>query len=261
MAVSAGLPLMLHGVAVLQMITLVMGAADVGPKLGTGSGPVIAVGLAMALGVGLAEVFAVGDAFAVPGDAAPRPRRTMTPTLPNSRSTITAMIAGISHGGRSMGPRSTGRRGTVDGLRAGTRMGVGGTMTGAGEVLGGDGAAGENEDDGLASVPPGDHSGAATGDQVGCSGAFVSAAGGAGGSGGAGAHSAGLGGAGVRSAGLGGAGVHSAGLGGAGAAGLGAGGAGAGGFVALASPSGIASKGDDGTARAAGSHRAGAGGS
>jgi hypothetical protein len=133
-AVSGGLPEMLHGVAVLQMITLVIGAAAAGPKLGTAKGPLgagVVPGLALGdvWGDALGEVFAVGEVEAVPLDDPLRLAMT-TPPMPSSRISTTAMIAGISHVGRSDDPRPAGLRATV-GMRAGVGAGVG-TKRGAG---------------------------------------------------------------------------------------------------------------------------------
>ena len=107
---------------------------------------------------------------------------------------------------------------------------------GAGPGAGADGGVVEDAGD-LASEGLGAHTGAAAGDQV-WSGALVSGAG-----------------AGVGAVG---AGVQAAGLAAAGVGGVGAGVAGAGGFVALAPPDGKLSNGEAG---AAGSQRAGGGGS
>ena len=110
---------------------------------------------------------------------------------------------------------------------------------GAGPAAGADGGVVEDAGD-LASEGLGAHTGAAAGDQV-WSGALVSGAG-----------------AGVGAVGAVGAGVQAAGLAAAGVGGVGAGVAGAGGFVALAPPDGNLSNGEAG---AAGSQRAGGGGS
>jgi hypothetical protein len=126
-ATSGGLPEMLHGVAVLQMITLVIGAAAAGPKLGTAKGP-LGVGVVPGLALGdvwgdaLGDVFEVGEVVAVPPLDPPR-RASMIPTpVPSSRISTTAMIAGISHVGRSDDPRPAGLRATV-GWRAGVGAG------------------------------------------------------------------------------------------------------------------------------------------
>src|SRR5450759_5754730 len=134
-AVSAALPGTLHGVAVLQMITLVMGAADAGPKFGTGSGPwVVGLGLGLALGLAFGDVFALGDTVATPPDGElPRWARMKIPVPRSSRRTR-PMTAGINQGGRSVAPLAGGLRATV-GLRAGVgtgaRSGVGAGATGA----------------------------------------------------------------------------------------------------------------------------------
>src|SRR6202521_953016 len=123
---------MLHGVAALQMITLVMGAADAGPKLGTASGPGLALGLV--LGLVLGEVRALGEVVTPPVVDGPRWAR-MNPPVPSSRRSTTAMTAGISHGGRSDGPPPPwGLRATVGmraGVGAGARSGAGAGATGA----------------------------------------------------------------------------------------------------------------------------------
>lgn len=237
-----------HGADGEQMLTLVNGAFAVGGKVGRGSSPLVAVGLGD--GDGLADAFGVGEAFAVPPDPVPRPCKRIRPTVPISRMAMIAMTAGIIQDGRSIGPRFAGRGGTVDGLRAGARIGVGGTVAGAGAELGG--AAGgvvdkeDREDEGVTSAPAGVHTGGATGSQVCCCGwgALVSGGG--------------------EGLGATGAGVHVSGPDGAGAeGGVGAGAAGAGGFVALVPPGGMVSKGDAGAAGddgATGSHRAGPGG-
>src|SRR5476649_316194 len=93
-AISGGLPEMLHGVAVLQMITLVIGAAALGPKLGTASGAlVVGVGLALGevLGDVLGDVFEVGEVAAVPPLDPPRRASMIPPMVPSSRMTTTAM--------------------------------------------------------------------------------------------------------------------------------------------------------------------------
>src|ERR1700674_3913154 len=123
---------MLHGVAALQMITLVMGAADAGPKLGTASGPGVAVGLVFGLVLG--DVLALGEVVTPPVVDGPRWAR-MNPPVPSSRRSTTAMTAGISHGGRSDGPPPPwGLRATVGmraGVGAGARSGAGAGATGA----------------------------------------------------------------------------------------------------------------------------------
>src|SRR3981081_966761 len=172
-AVSAGLPdPMLHGVATLQMITLLIGAAEAGPKLGTASGP-WPVGVGLALGDALGEVLAGGDGVAPPVVVLPRPERTMPPTVPSSRITTTAMMAGISHDGRSAIPPPAGLRATAR-PPAGAIGGLGGVRVGGG-VRAGVAAATAG-----AEAPPGFHAGASTGAHVCCAGAGVKAAGGAG---------------------------------------------------------------------------------
>jgi hypothetical protein len=113
------------------MITLVMGAADAGPKFGTARGP---AGVGLALGLVLGDVLAVGELVAVPGVDGPRLDRMKAP-VPRRRRMTTAMTAGISHGGRSDGPPPPwGLRATVGrraGVGGGARSGVGAGATGA----------------------------------------------------------------------------------------------------------------------------------
>ena len=131
-AVSGELPGMLQGVAVLQMITLVIGAAEAGPKFGTASGPGGAVGLALGLVFG--DVLALGEGVPPPVVAPPRCVR-MKPPVPSRSSSTTPITAGISHAGRSDGPPPVGLRATVGlraGVGAGARSGVGAGAEGAG---------------------------------------------------------------------------------------------------------------------------------
>jgi hypothetical protein len=126
-AISGGLPEMLHGVAVLQMITVVIGAAALGPKLGTASGALV-VGVGLALGEVwgdvLGDVLAVGELVAaVPPLDLPRLARMIPPMVPSNRMTTTAMTAGISQVGRSDDPPRAGLRATV-GWRAGVGAGA-----------------------------------------------------------------------------------------------------------------------------------------
>src|SRR5450759_5411523 len=134
-AVSAGLPPpMLHGVSVLQMSTFVIGPVLAGPKFGTASGSlVVGVGLDFGLVLGdvLGDVVAPGEWVAVAVPDPPRWARMKLP-VPSSSTRITAMIAGISHRGRSDGPE--GLRAAVGlraGIGAGARNGFGAGATGA----------------------------------------------------------------------------------------------------------------------------------
>ena len=131
-AVSGELPGMLQGVSVLQMITLVIGADDAGPKFGTASGPVVALGLV--LGLVLGEVLALGEVVTPPVVDGPRWARMKLP-VPSRRMSTTPMTAGMSHGGRSEGPPPPwGLRATVGwraGVGGGARSGVGAGATGA----------------------------------------------------------------------------------------------------------------------------------
>lgn len=175
-AISGGLPEMLHGVAVLQMITLVIGAAAAGPKLGTAKGPLgagVVPGLALGdvWGDALGDVFAVGEVEAVPLDDPPRLARMIPPTVPSSRISTTAMIAGISHDGRWEEPPPAGLRATL-GLRAGVGAGAyvgegAGAYVGLGAGVGvteaAAAAAPVTAAAAAASFPPGTHGGASAG--------------------------------------------------------------------------------------------------
>jgi hypothetical protein len=80
--------------------TLVTGGFADGAYVGTGCNPT-ADGLGLALGDPFGDV--LGDVVATLLFDGPRLARTMAPTLPSSRITKMAMIAGTSHGGRSEG--------------------------------------------------------------------------------------------------------------------------------------------------------------
>src|SRR5256885_17150926 len=111
---------MLHGDSVVQIWTLVTGAALAGPEFGTARRP---PPVGDVLGDPLGDVVGLADADGevrtpVIGPL-PRLARMMTPTIP-SRITITAAIAaGMSQDGRSDGgPRPQVGRGTGRGAGA-----------------------------------------------------------------------------------------------------------------------------------------------
>ena len=96
--------------------------------MGTGCSPP-ADGLALVFGDAFGEV--LGDVVATGLFEDPRLARTIAPTLPRSKTTTMAMIAGTSQGGRSEVSSCVGRRG-AGGLRAGVG---GGAVTGAGALV------------------------------------------------------------------------------------------------------------------------------
>src|ERR1700682_4737568 len=111
--VSDGMPApIVHGVAVLQKSTFVTGSAEAGPKLGTANGPTPALGLGLAVGLvagggvggGFGGGLGVRGGVGPPGGRHPGWGRTPPPIVPSSRISTTAMIAGTSQGGRSLGP-------------------------------------------------------------------------------------------------------------------------------------------------------------
>jgi hypothetical protein len=103
---------LVHGVVGLQICTLAIGAAEVGPKLGTGWG-------VAADGDGLALVDEVGVGDGVPAVLLePWCPTRLTSTIPRINTTTTPTATGIIHGGSSA--RTPARRSrAIAGLRTG----------------------------------------------------------------------------------------------------------------------------------------------
>src|SRR5437868_8208183 len=160
---------MLHGDAVVQICTLVIGSALAGPKLGTASCPlVVGVALGDVPGEVDARADGVGCVPLVTG-LPPRLARTITPKIPSRMTIATATAAGTSQGGRSAsGPPRDGGRAT--GLRAGAAIGARGTGTGVGALGGVSTTATPLPRGSAGTVSPGFHTGASTGVQVCCAG-------------------------------------------------------------------------------------------
>jgi len=160
---------MLHGDAVVQICTLVIGSALAGPKFGTASGPlVVGVALGDVPGEVDARADGVGCVPLVTG-LPPRLARTITPKIPSRMTIATATAAGTSQGGRSAsGPPRDGGRAT--GLRAGAAIGARGTGTGVGALGGVSTTATPLPRGSAGTVSPGFHTGASTGVQVCCAG-------------------------------------------------------------------------------------------
>ena len=127
---------MLQGEAVVQIWTLVIGAALCGPKLGTAcSAPPVGDVLGDAFGepVGLVD----GDVWTPVIGPLPRLARTITPTAPSKITMTAATAAGISQAGRSdngppppLGRWTEGRRAGADGGRRGAGAGAGSATDG-----------------------------------------------------------------------------------------------------------------------------------
>src|SRR5436309_5905578 len=162
---------MLHGDAVVQICTLLIGSALVGPKFGTASGPfVVADGLGEEA-AGEVDARAVGVVRTPPVTwPPPRLASTITPKIPRRMTIATATAAGRSQGGRSdSGPPLDGGRAT-DGLRAGAAMGARGMGAGVGALGGVSTTATPVPRGSAGTVSPGFQTGASTGVQVCCAG-------------------------------------------------------------------------------------------